>query len=149
MGTLTVTKNHLFVNYTKPKACDSWVVVTTIFSPSESVKRAAQLDGWCVVVVADRKTALSYNLSNIVYLSVESQEQLALYYSFIERIPWNHFGRKNIGYFYAILQGAQYIFDLDDDNVLKELHISPPRDVMEITKTNCTVFNIWEYYIIT
>ncbi|CAF3586610.1 unnamed protein product [Rotaria sp. Silwood1] len=130
-------------NYTNPNACDSWVVVTTIFPPSEAVQKAARLDGWCVVVVADKKSSPSYYVSNIVYLSVEAQKKLVNHYKFVQLIPWNHFGRKNIGYLYAILQGAQYIFDLDDDNVLKQSHISPPKSVIEMTVSNCTVFNVY------
>lgn len=35
-------------------------------------------------------------------------------------LPWNHFGRKNVGYLYAIQHGAQFIWDTDDDNVLRD-----------------------------
>ena len=31
-------------------------------------------------------------------------------------MPWNHFGRKNLGFVYAALHGAEYIYDTDDDN---------------------------------
>ena len=37
-------------------------------------------------------------------------------------LPWNHFGRKNIGYLYAILHGATMIWDFDDDNMLLSKH---------------------------
>ena len=33
-------------------------------------------------------------------------------------IPWNHFGRKNLGYLVAIARGAQVIWDFDDDNLV-------------------------------
>ncbi|KAI8100236.1 hypothetical protein M9434_007197 [Picochlorum sp. BPE23] len=39
--------------------------------------------------------------------------------TFVNKVPLNHFGRKNIGYLYAILNGANQIFDFDDDNFLK------------------------------
>ena len=31
-------------------------------------------------------------------------------------LPFNSYTRKNIGYLYAILHGAEYIYDTDDDN---------------------------------
>ena len=33
--------------------CKKWGVVTTIFPPSESVRRFLYKDDWCIVVVAD------------------------------------------------------------------------------------------------
>ena len=139
-----LTKSHKSnFSYKKPKVCDNWVVVTTIFPPSESVKKAAGLDGWCLVVVADKKSSLSYDLDNIVYLTVNDQQKLTNHYNFIHQIPWNHFGRKNIGYFYAMLHEPEYIFDLDDDNVLKQQHIIVPKTVMQISAPNCTVFNVY------
>ena len=35
--------------------CDRWSVVTTIFEPSEAVKKQALMNDWCLVVVGDRK----------------------------------------------------------------------------------------------
>ena len=35
------------------------------------------------------------------------------------QMPWNSFGRKNIGYLFAIAHGAKTIWDFDDDNILK------------------------------
>ena len=47
------------------------------------------------------------------------QEQEALPYKIIPLLKWNHFGRKNIGFLYAIHHGAEEIYDTDDDNILK------------------------------
>ena len=59
----------------------------------------------------------STSSSRIFYLSVESQEKSEV--NFAKRLPWNSFGRKNLGYLYAIASGAEVIFDFDDDNLLK------------------------------
>ena len=62
--------------------CDKWNVVTTIFAPSEAVKRAANVAGWCTVIVADTKTPSNYmedagliSLSQVHFLSVQDQEE--------------------------------------------------------------------------
>ena len=41
----------------------------------------------------------------------------ALLTSSPQLIPWNHFGRKNVGFLYAIAHGAHVIYDTDDDNI--------------------------------
>ena len=38
-----------------------------------------------------------------VFLSEEDQRNMNL--TFVDRLPWNSFGRKNVGYLYAISQG--------------------------------------------
>lgn len=106
--------------------CDCWAVVTTIFAPSKAVQKVGQLAGWCLVIVADKKTPKDYldllNLSekkdSIFFLSESLQMKMAVGDPFVSNTPWNHFGRKNIGYLYAIKHGAKIIFDFDDDNEL-------------------------------
>jgi hypothetical protein len=118
--------------------------VTTINAPSLAVQKIAALDkNWCLVIVADRKTPLDYaeglpkttratkETAQVFFLSVADQEayvrddsQNCSFASFVDRTPYNHFARKNIGYLYAIHHGAsaQLVFDFDDDNIIK----SPP-----------------------
>ncbi|XP_060064400.1 uncharacterized protein LOC132544768 [Ylistrum balloti] len=109
----------------KIPACDNWAVVTTIFPPSKAVKYISSLLNWCLVIVADTKTPpeaaylseieLNKETSKTVkYLSLE--EQYTLYPLLADVIPIQHFGRKNIGYMYAIHHKAKYIWDFDDDN---------------------------------
>ncbi|HEY6502374.1 MAG TPA: STELLO glycosyltransferase family protein, partial [Chitinophagaceae bacterium] len=52
---------------------------------------------------------------NCTYLNVEAQLTLAS--SLAGTIPFNHYGRKMIGYVYAMQQGADIIIDTDDDNI--------------------------------
>ena len=53
----------------------------------------------------------------LVFLSYEDQVKMSS--NLVKRLPCNSFGRKNIGYLYAIAQGAKVIFDFDDDNIIK------------------------------
>ena len=117
------------------RKCQHWAVVTTIFEPSEAVKRTAALpaaSGWCTVIVADTKTPTNYREASkltpaqeegVVFLSVDDQKAWAASASgvvgeFVRSIPYRHFARKNLGFLYAIQQGAQFVFDFDDDNIL-------------------------------
>ena len=77
---------------------------------------------WCCLIVADKATPESLqqagaNYSNVDILTVSKQEAMEEI-PFVKDIPWNHFGRKNIGYLYAIRNGAEQIWDFDDDNML-------------------------------
>ena len=105
--------------------CARWGVVTTIFEPSEAVRRWVRVEGWCLVIVGDKKSPKVYETrwspgegnDAVVYLSPEDQEALNI--EFVNSIPWNNFGRKNVGFLYAIMHGATVIWDFDDDNMLK------------------------------
>ena len=56
--------------------------------------------------------------NTVVTLTVDDQNELAKHIPYINALPWNSFARKNVGYLYATLHGAQYIWDFDDDNLL-------------------------------
>ena len=74
--------------------------------------------GWTVCVVGDFKTPKDWHMSqeNIVYLSLERQEQLG--FKIHKKMPFGIYGRKNMGYMFAIKHGAKVIYDTDDDNEL-------------------------------
>ena len=109
------------------KLCKKWAVLTTINDVTGTVRRQAKLIDWCLVIVADQATPTDYSIPgthvHVVYLSVKEQEKIDN--AFVKRLPWNNFGRKNIGYLYAIQHGAVVIWDFDDDNFLKEAGIKP------------------------
>ncbi|KAF9980620.1 hypothetical protein BGZ65_004878 [Modicella reniformis] len=92
-----------------------WIVVTTINSPTDAMDLLCNLAGWNVVVVADTKSPKEWTCGSCVYLSVE--EQQCLNFGIVEVIPYRAYTRKNIGYLWAIQQGATTIFDTDDDNL--------------------------------
>ncbi len=83
------------------------------------------LQGWCLVVVFDKHSTPTFNTGwnegeghkAVVLLTPDDQKDMKK--AFIDRLPWNTFGRKNIGYIYAIMHGAHVIWDFDDDNMLK------------------------------
>lgn len=113
------------------KACSRWGVVTTISFPTKAIQDVARLrDKWCLVIVGDKETPQDYKVSDPVLKDNDSvfffdvQEQTAWSQipgelgEFVKAIPFNSFARKNLGYIYAILRGAEFIFDFDDDNYL-------------------------------
>ncbi|KAK3595731.1 hypothetical protein CHS0354_025355 [Potamilus streckersoni] len=119
---LEIEKEVYFIDDNKTN-CEKWAVVTTIFKPSESVRYIIKNPNWCMVVVADIQTQskesyiaeLGYKGENVIFL--EPDDHAKLYPAISNALPWKHFGRKNIGYIYAIHHGAEYIWDFDDDNI--------------------------------
>ena len=54
---------------------------------------------------------------NLIFLN--HIDQILIGSEFVDKLPWHSFGRKNVGYLYAIACGAKVIWDFDDDNQLK------------------------------
>jgi len=93
---------------------NKWIVITTINEKTEAIRRFEAFSDWNMVVVGDRKSKPIASTDRLTFLSVE--DQLKLGFSFVDLCPYNHYSRKNIGYLYAMQQGAEVIFDTDDDN---------------------------------
>ncbi len=135
--------------------CQNWGAATTIFPPTAAVEQFVALEGWCLVVAGDRKGPLSYRIEQhgekLVFLSRERQEELAKRFEFVQKTPWNHFARKNVAYLYAIANGATFIWDFDDDNLLfpnetlasytSALEYTTVAEVHTQNNTECGVFN--------
>ena len=92
-----------------------FIVITSINYPTQAVKEFSMMEDWKVVVVADLKTPQDWQLERVKLLTVEEQQKLP--FETAKRLPWNHYARKNLGYLYAISQGAELIYETDDDNL--------------------------------
>lgn len=144
--------------------CRHWGVLTTIHEPTDAVDTLLRLKKWCVCVVADRKTPVdswmaylqqldedadtAVSRDKIVFLDVEIQEALEAQVDselgrLVRMLPWNHFGRKNLGYIYAIWRGAASIWDFDDDNVLTPgtVELGRPTKILWVHSTGCQAGN--------
>jgi hypothetical protein len=95
-----------------------YIVITSIFDPTEAVKLFSGLSDYKVVVVGDKKTPHGWSWANVTYLPVETQPGVGRHLNKI--LPFNHYCRKMLGYLFAISDNAEYIIDTDDDNIPKE-----------------------------
>ncbi|KAG2438484.1 hypothetical protein HXX76_005037 [Chlamydomonas incerta] len=110
--------------------------------------------GWCKCVVLDHKSPPGFNLSGpgVVVLTVVEQEKLR--WAVAGHTPWNHFGRKNLGFVYAVLHGAEYVFDTDDDNFvldgdakfLPRATTLPEGWTLHVPTTGAAVFNPYPHW---
>lgn len=92
-----------------------FIIITSIFNPTEAITAFAGLSDYHLVVVGDKKTPGGWHHEHCTFLDVNAQLSLAP--AFANAIPFNHYGRKMIGYVYALQQGADIIIDTDDDNI--------------------------------
>lgn len=94
-----------------------YIVITSIFSPTEAVIKFSKLPEYKLIVVGDKKNPAEWEQDNVIYLPVEKQVQMD--YKLLEVLPYNHYCRKMIGYLFAIQNNAEIIIDTDDDNIPK------------------------------
>jgi hypothetical protein len=98
----------------------NWIVITSIYSPREDLINSFP-DDWSVVVVGDLKTPheswKSVSRHNFFYLSPDEQKDLFPEFSLI--LGFGTYARKNIGYLFAIMNGATSIWDTDDDTYIR------------------------------
>ncbi len=126
-------------------AWENYIVVTTIQYPTPQLHKLAQIPGWRLVVVGDKKTPKDWHLDNCDYLSPE--RQLELGYELATLLPWNHYSRKNIGYLFAIENGAKMIYETDDDNEnLSALQPCSSRSVIATLNAEHSCINIYDYF---
>jgi len=93
-----------------------FIVITTINSKTDAIFNFEKLiHNWQIILVGDKKSAPIYSNNRITFLSIETQSKLDYKLNIV--CPYNHYTRKNIGYLYAIQNGADIIYDTDDDNL--------------------------------
>ena len=124
---------------------EKWIVVTTIQAPTPQLRKLAEIPGWRLVVVGDKKTPQDWHLDNCDYLSPE--KQLASNYELAKLLPWNSYSRKNIGYLYAIEHGAKIIYETDDDNEpIGGLNPTSPKSLLPECLTSSKFVNVYSYF---
>lgn len=94
---------------------NKYIVITTINHPTDAIRQYAEWDGWNMVVVGDQKTPADWSCDGVKYLGLE--EQAEIFGSVAADYPLNTYTRKNLGYLYAMMQGADFIYESDDDNI--------------------------------
>ena len=95
-----------------------FIIITSIFEPTEAVEKFSALKEYDLIVVGDKKSPKNWHYDNVTYLSVENQTDLD--FELAQVLPYNHYSRKMLGYLLAIKNKAEYIIDTDDDNIPKQ-----------------------------
>ena len=122
---------------------NNFVIMTSIFDPTEAVQEFDRKSDLSLIVVGDKKTPKNYFLENGTFLSVEKKEGF-----YIENtLPFNHYSRKMLGYLYAMRLGAQVIFETDDDNIPFDNWAFPSFTGKHYTvEENSGFVNVYKYF---
>lgn len=123
-----------------------YIVTTTINKPTESIIKFADLSGWGLIVVGDKKTPhdLYHKYVNCRYIHPDEQEKK--YPELSEAIGWNCIQRRNIGFIEAYKSGADIIASIDDDNIPydnwgKEVHVGETVEVVTVSSKDKVVID--------
>ena len=91
------------------------VVITTINQETEAIKLIKDIEGSRLIIVGDKKTP-NYSDPKIDFVSIE--QQFDEYRAFSEKLPVNHYCRKNIGYIHSKRNyDFNFLAETDDDNI--------------------------------
>jgi len=122
-----------------------YIIITSIFEPTQAVCSFAELKNYQLIVVGDKKTPKKWSCKKAIYLSVE--EQLQQKYSMLKQLPYNHYCRKMVGYLYAIENGADIIIDTDDDNLpLNNWEFPEFTGMFDIASNKGNFLNVYKFY---
>lgn len=92
-------------------------VVTTVQPPTPAARTLAERvsdAGGGLVVIGDRKGPSAYDLPSTDFYPLEDQHDLP--FGVAGLLPTGHYARKNLGYLVAMADGAEVIYETDDDN---------------------------------
>ena len=113
------------------------IATTTIYEPSEALRKYAAMSDWKLIVAGDRKTPHeSYRkMENIIYLDPDEQDRL--YPRLSDAIGWNCMERRNISVLHAYKLGADVVALVDDDNIPLD---GWGQNLMIGKPTKCTIY---------
>ncbi len=97
------------------------------------------------IVVGDKKSPATFDLPGCDFYSVKRQKTLP--FTLTKTLPYNHYGRKNIGYLVAMMNNSEIILETDDDNLpLSEFWSEKSRQVRAHHQVDCGWLNVYRYF---
>ena len=124
-------------------------ILTTINEPDERVSDWKKITQNETIVIGDKKTPSPWNHPSCSFISMV--DQLNSEFTIANILPLNHYTRKNLGYLYAIKNGADAIIDTDDDNFPEPIEweklLKPEFQIKEHSSSESVSFkNIYSYF---
>lgn len=123
------------------------VIITTINATTETIRKHISNPEYDVIIVGDKKTPDCYKNEDCIYLDIEAQDKF--FPKLSKLIPYNHYGRKNLGYLFAIKRGYEIIYETDDDNIPFDNFdnvLKMDNTVKTIQENNSVWINIFKYF---
>lgn len=111
-------------------------VITTINSPTKALKEVSKK--LPLIVIGDEKTPKDWKCDGVDYYN----GSIGLSYV----LPKNHYARKNLGYLKAMMDGADCIYDTDDDNIPNNNWNARERECKAMSAENKGWVNIYSSF---
>jgi hypothetical protein len=122
----------------------NFIVITTVNKITKGIVDFSKKSDWKLIIVGDIQGTHIESAANLKYLSID--DQINLDSPLVGNIPYNHYARKNIGYMYAIQNGANVIYDTDDDNLPYSFWKFEDFSCNKNIITNVKFLNIYKYF---
>jgi hypothetical protein len=120
------------------------IVITTINEKTRAIKSFEKFEDWKIILIGDKKSKEIKSTENVTFLSVEDQRKLD--FEIVDKCPLNHYSRKNVGYLYALREGASLIYETDDDNIPYGNWSFPKFSCDNLIEVDGVFYNIYSYY---
>jgi STELLO glycosyltransferases len=130
-----------------------YTVITTIAEPTACVRGLVEKIkevGGRLVVAGDRKGPFNYNIGHTDFLAID--DQCSMPFKIAKLLPECHYTRKNLGYLHAIKNGAECIYETDDDNApldnwqLRSELVTGVDEVLPQAKSEVEWLNVYRYF---
>lgn len=121
-----------------------FIVITTINDKTRAISDFERKKDWHIIIVGDRRSQSIESTNNLTFLSVHAQQNLG--FSITDKLPYNHYTRKNIGYLYAIRAGADVIYETDDDNIPYPYWGIEPFKCKNLVQNESVFVNIYNHF---
>lgn len=120
-------------------------VITTIQSPTKAIAAYADQPDFQLIVVGDKKTPKDWQHKKTIFLGMDTSSVAD--FALTGLLPYNHYSRKNLGYLYAMQQGASAIFETDDDNIpYGDISFPSSKGIYDTVKKDDAFFNIYQMF---
>jgi len=123
---------------------NKFIIITTINEKTHAITEFEKFKDWHIVLVGDVKSVPIKNSERLTYLSIKDQERLG--FKLANLSNKNHYARKNIGYLFAIKNGANIIYDTDDDNIPYDYWSFPDFKCDNICVSSNKFINIYKLF---
>lgn len=121
------------------------IIITTINPPTKTIEEVCRQGKARLIVIGDKKTPSDWNYPGADYYGIDQQRDLVP--NLADALPFNHYGRKNIGYVFAAQSGADVIVDTDDDNIPNDdWYIPSQKGVFDAVPDNKGFVNVYSAF---
>ncbi|NCD40625.1 MAG: DUF288 domain-containing protein [Bacteroidia bacterium] len=121
-----------------------FVVITSIQDKTTSISKLEQKISDPIIIIGDKKSPPQFQSGIASFINIKQQNNLP--FKIVRDLPFNHYSRKNIGYLISIFNGAEQIYETDDDNYPTDNWDWPKFSCDSVIRSSISFFNVYKYF---